>query len=208
MAKFEKLKFPSYGTMPGVAFHASDLQLSANGPRVLLFGGQRQGISGAMWSLEQSTGEGFVQLPDAPEEGGGPPPPPRTQTTLTSIGAEPQEVLILIAGFALNIGCMNDVWRCTISLDAASMPVPTWEELSPAGTAPEPRYGHSASSQRSLGGRCPWGDFGRTRSRTWVARDDLPLPTAPTSAFARRVCTCGAFGSCLFGGVRKDSWRT
>ena len=38
MSKFEKLKLPSYGQMGGVAFHASALQLSKDGPRVLVFG--------------------------------------------------------------------------------------------------------------------------------------------------------------------------
>uniref|UniRef100_A0A7S2IDL6 Uncharacterized protein n=1 Tax=Haptolina brevifila TaxID=156173 RepID=A0A7S2IDL6_9EUKA len=142
--KFEKLKLPSYGQMGGVAFHASDVQLSGNGPRVLLFGGQRQGISGAMYSFEQSTGDGYLLLPEG-AEGADPPPAPRTQASLTSIGSEPQSQLILFGGYALNIGCVNDLWRCTIGLDASSMPVPTWEKLEPSGTTPDARYGHSAT---------------------------------------------------------------
>ena len=140
--KFDKLKLPSYGQMGGVAFHCSDVQLSANGPRVLLFGGQRQGISGDMYSFEHSSGDGFALLPEADD---GPPPAARTQATLTSIGAEPQSELLLFGGFALNIGCMNDVWKCTITLDLASMPVPHWIQLETTGTAPSPRYGHSAT---------------------------------------------------------------
>ena len=143
--KFEKLKLPSYGQMGGVAFHCSDQQLTANGPRVLLFGGQRQGISGAMYSFEQASGDGWIQLADGPE-GGGPPPAPRTQSTLTSIGVEPQTMLILFGGYALNIGCMQDLWRCTMTMDPiASVPVPVWEELEGSGTPPCKRYGHSAS---------------------------------------------------------------
>lgn len=144
LSQFEKLKLPSYGTMPGVAFHCSDLQMSENGPRVLIFGGQRQGISGAMYSFEQSSGDGFLLMPEG-VEGSGPPPPARTQATLTSYGAEPQTQLLLFAGFVLNVGCVNDLWRVTISLDAASMPVPSWEQLEASGEAPEPRYGHSAT---------------------------------------------------------------
>ena len=134
LSQFEKLKLPSYGTMPGVAFHCSDLQMSENGPRVLIFGGQRQGISGAMYSFEQSSGDGFLLMPEG-VEGSGPPPPARTQATLTSYGAEPQTQLLLFAGFVLNVGCVNDLWRVTISLDAASMPVPSWEQLLSLGAA-------------------------------------------------------------------------
>ena len=54
-------------------------------------------------------------------EGSGLLPPARTQATLTSYGAEPQTQLPF-AGFVLNVGCVNDLWRVTISLDAASMP--------------------------------------------------------------------------------------
>ena len=130
--------------MPGVAFHCSDVQLSASGPRVLIFGGQRQGISGAMYSFEQSSGDGFLLMPDD-LEGAGPPPPARTQATLSSFGAEPQTQMLLFAGFVLNVGCVNDLWRVTISLDAASMPVAAWEQLEASGTPPSPRYGHSAT---------------------------------------------------------------
>ena len=144
MSKFEKLKLPSYGLMPGVAFHCSDVQKAAAGPRVLVYGGQRQGIQGTLYAFEQSTGDGFVLMPDS-AEGTGPPPPARTQATLTSIGAEPQESLILFAGFVLNVGCENDLWKCTVGLDAASMPVPTWEKLEASGEVPGPRYGHSAT---------------------------------------------------------------
>ena len=71
--------------MGGVAFAATDVQVTANGARVLLFGGQRQGISGAMYSFEQASGDGWVLCPDG-AEGAGPPPPPRTQHSLTSYG--------------------------------------------------------------------------------------------------------------------------
>ena len=136
--------------MSGVAFHCSDLQMSSNGPRVLVFGGQRQGLSGAMYSFEQSSGDGYALLPDG-AEGAGPPPPARTQATLTSIGVEPQEKLILFAGFVANVGCDNDLWEVTIGLDEASMPVPTWVKLAPTGEPPCPRYGHSATYLHSQG---------------------------------------------------------
>jgi hypothetical protein len=147
--RFEKLKLPSYGQMPGVAFHCSDVQVSANGPRVLVFGGQRQGITNTHYSFEKETGEGFLLVADS-AEGTGPPPDPRTQATFTSYGPEPQTQLLLFAGFVLNIGCVNDLWRCTIGLDALSMPVPTWEKLDPTGEPPSPRYGHSATLLSSI----------------------------------------------------------
>ena len=143
VAKFEKLKLPSHGTMGGVSFAATDVLL-AEQPRIILFGGQRQGISGQLWSFEQSSGEGWMQC--IPPEGAPPGPAPRTQHTLTTIGDEPQSTLLLFGGFALNIGCVNDLWRCRIDIDPdAGMPAPSWEQLEPTGEPPAPRYGHSAT---------------------------------------------------------------
>jgi len=209
--QFQKLKLPSYGQMGGVAFHGSDVQLSGNGPRVLLFGGQRQGISGAMYSFEQSTGDGYLQLPDG-IEGAGPPPAPRTQPTLTSIGAEPQSALILFAGYALNIGCVNDLWRCVISLDASSMPVPTWEKLEPSGTAPEPRYGHSATYVASksrivyFGGQDPTRQFGDVHllepdSPTWS--QPSVSGSAPMARMKHSATLVSGSQILVFGGFNK-----
>ena len=133
--------------MGGVAFAATDVQTTANGARVLLFGGQRQGISGAMYSFEQASGDGWVLMPDG-AEGAGPAPPPRTQHTLNSVGAEgSQDTIIVFAGFLLNVGCENDLWRATVELDELSMPVPRWSKVEAAGE-PCARYGHSATSKK------------------------------------------------------------
>ena len=101
---------------------------------------------GACYSFEQSSGDGYMLLPEASEEQIGPPPAPRTQHSFTSIGTEPQSILVVFGGFALNIGCVNDLWTCTIGLDLASMPVPTWKQLEHVGEPPSPRYGHSATA--------------------------------------------------------------
>ncbi len=213
--KFEKLKLPSYGQMGGVAFHGSDLQLSGNGPRVLIFGGQRQGISGAMFSFEQSSGDGYLQLPEQGEDAQGPPPAPRTQASLTSIGAEPQTTLILFGGFALNIGCVNDVWKCVISLDLASMPVPNWSKLDPAGEPPSPRYGHSATylgPQKDklaiFGGQDPVQQFGDLfilahEPAAW-SRPSVS-GSAPSARMKHSATMLGASGQILvFGGFNKS----
>ena len=147
-AKFEKLKLPSYGQMGPVAFPASDAQIATgDARRVLLFGGQRSGISGAMYSFEQTSGEGFVAMAEQAEGEKGPPPAPRTQASLTSIGEEDkQTTLILFGGFALNIGCVNDAWKCVVEIDpVTTFPVPRWTKLECSGTTPSPRYGHSAT---------------------------------------------------------------
>ena len=44
--QFERMKLPPAGTMGGVSFHASDVTNTPGGPQALLFGGQRQGLSG------------------------------------------------------------------------------------------------------------------------------------------------------------------
>jgi len=209
--KFEKLKLPSFGQMGGVAFHGSDVQLSGNGPRVLLFGGQRQGISGAMYSFEQSSGDGYLQLPDG-AEGAGPPPAPRTQATLTSIGSEPQSMLILFAGYALNIGCVNDLWKCTIGLDASSMPVPSWEKLEPSGTTPDERYGHSATYIASksrivyFGGQDPTRQFGDVHlldpnSMAWS--QPSVSGSAPMPRMKHTSTLVGGSQVLIFGGFNK-----
>ena len=137
--------------MGGVAFAATDVQTTANGARVLLFGGQRQGISGAMYSFEQASGDGWVLMPDG-AEGAGPAPPPRTQHTLNSVGAEgSQDTIIVFAGFLLNVGCENDLWRATVELDELSMPVPRWSKVEAAGEPPCARYGHSATTLEKKG---------------------------------------------------------
>ena len=137
--------------MGGVAFAATDVQTTANGARVLLFGGQRHGISGAMYSFEQASGDGWVLMPDG-AEGAGPAPPPRTQHTLNSVGAEgSQDTIIVFAGFLLNVGCENDLWRATVELDELSMPVPRWSKVEAAGEPPCARYGHSATTLEKKG---------------------------------------------------------
>ena len=80
-----------------------------------------------------------VKMPAAAEAPPQAPPQARTQATLTSIGAEPQTQLILFGGYALNIGTVNDTWRCTVSVDASSMPVAAWEKLESTGEAPRRR---------------------------------------------------------------------
>ena len=208
--KFEKLKLPSYGQMGGVAFHDSDVLKSEN-PRVLIFGGQRQGISGALYSFEQASGDGYVLLPDG-VEGAGPPPAPRTQSTLTAIGAEPQTSLILFAGYALNIGCVNDVWKCTISLDEASLPVPAWAKLETTGTAPTPRYGHSATYFHSkgviayYGGQDPQVQFGdlhllAPETATWTQPSVSGV--APMARMKHSATAVNATHMLVFGGFNK-----
>lgn len=197
--------------MPGVAFHASDVQLSANGPRVIIFGGQRQGISGAMYSFEQASGDGYVLMPEG-VEGTGPPPPARTQPTLTSIGAnEAQTQLILFGGFALNIGPVNDLWRVTILLDDASIPYPSWEALQPAGEPPSPRYGHSATLLGGdrivyIGGQNDVEQFNDVfflapSSLTWSAPSVSGTP--PSVRMKHTVDAIGPSTLLLFGGFNK-----
>jgi len=212
--KFEKLKLPSYGQMGAVAFHASDVQMSDN-PRVLLFGGQRQGISGAFYSFEQASGDGFLSLPDQGEEATGPPPAPRTQHSMTSIGADPQTTLILFGGFALNIGCMNDVWKCVIGMDLASMPVPNWSPIEMSGEPPTPRYGHSATylgTQKDkiaiFGGQDTLQQFGELylidhNAAAWT-QPKCSGP-APAPRMKHTATACGASGKTLiFGGFNKQ----
>ena len=100
--KFEKIKLPSHGLMPGVAFHCADQQLAGSGPRIILFGGQRRGITGEMWCYE-TNGDGWMQVHPETSEGATL-PPERTQGSIVSLGEEPQTALMLFAGYVLNVG--------------------------------------------------------------------------------------------------------
>ena len=141
--KFQKQKLPSYGLMGPVAFQAADQQLASSGARVILAGGQRRGITGEMWCYE-TNGDGWMQV--MPEQLGGVVPSERTQASLVSIGVEPQTALLLFAGYVLNVGEANDLWRSEISADPnTSMPVANHEQLEASGELPPKRYGHSAT---------------------------------------------------------------
>jgi hypothetical protein len=137
--KFNKMSVPSYGQTTGVSFGASEVQLSSSGPRIMVFGGARTGGAvNELWSYEQSTGDGWIQMVAEEGDTGGF-PRARTQSTLTSIGDEPQTTVILFGGYVLNIGPENDLWQCVVGLDLSSMPVPSWTQLQPEGSPPEKR---------------------------------------------------------------------
>ncbi|KAL3916327.1 MAG: hypothetical protein SGPRY_006868 [Prymnesium sp.] len=140
-----KQKLPSYGQMPPVAFQASDAQLASSGARMLIMGGQRRGISGEMWVLE-TNGDGWMQVQPDAANGFTATIPERTQSTLVSIGVEPQSSALLFGGYVLNVGESNDLWLTEISLDSnTSSPVAANTKIEAEGTPPCPRYGHSAT---------------------------------------------------------------
>jgi len=142
---FVKQKLPSHGQMPPVAFQSSDGQLAASGPRFIIQGGQRRGITGEMWVLE-TNGDGWIQaFPDV-ANGFTTAIPERTQSTIVSLGNEPQSITLIFAGYVLNKGEQNDLWKSEHSLDPnTSSPVAANTEVEAEGTPPAPRYGHSAT---------------------------------------------------------------
>ena len=90
--RFEKLKLPAHGQMPGVAFHGSDVQLSANGPRVIIFGGMDEnGPLGDAHVLDLSDAAAplWWQLQPAGE-----PPRPRSGHTATLFGSD----IVIVGG--------------------------------------------------------------------------------------------------------------
>ena len=142
---FQKPKIPNAAMMPPVAFQASDGQLAGSGPRMVLMGGQRRGISGEMWILE-TNGDGYMQVQPDVAKGSTTTIPERTQCSLVSLGAEPQNLTLVFGGYVLNVGEANDVWQSEHSLDEnTSMPVAVHTKITPDGTPPAPRYGHTAT---------------------------------------------------------------
>ena len=80
----------------GASFHASAVITTASGPRIVIFGGQRTGLSEEMWLLE-TTGDGWSQCFKPTETT--PWPAARTQMSLNAVGAEPQTRLVLFGGY-------------------------------------------------------------------------------------------------------------
>lgn len=138
--KFEKLKLPSHGTMGAVAFQASDRQAADSGERLVLFGGQRRGLTNEMWVLE-TNGDGFMQV----QPTDGPPAPERTQATIVSIGTEPQSAVLIFGGYVINVGAQNDLWKGTMGVDELASPTCAFQAVEADGTPPCARYGHSAT---------------------------------------------------------------
>ena len=142
--KFERLKLPNHGVMPGVSFAASCAHFPSAGPRIFLFGGQRRGLCNELWQFEPS-GDGWLQLqPDPTVTGLN--PAERTQTSLVSIGpTDAQTTMILFAGYCLNVAEQNDLWSLEVGVDENTMPVSIWKRIEATGDAPASRYGHSAA---------------------------------------------------------------
>jgi len=134
--KWERLKIPSSGAMPGVSFHCTALRSPSS---LVLFGGQRRGLSNGLYQFNPGE-DGWSEHP---AEGAW--PAERTQATMTGIGSMAGEgrVLYLFGGSALNVGAVNDLWALTIAPEAGRAEY-SWMRVEVAGALPPPRYGHSA----------------------------------------------------------------
>ena len=110
---FTKVKLTKEQSMStGASFHASDVMVTAQGARVVLFGGQRTGLSEEMWIFDPA--DGWAQCFKSSESA--PWPAPRTQTSLNSIGPEPQTRALLFGGYVMNRAEQNDLWACDIEV--------------------------------------------------------------------------------------------
>lgn len=100
--------------------------------RMLFFGGNTSGgVRNDVWALSLSG------LSNWAEQGTfGTPPPPRWGAAAIY---DPVRDRVLIMGGNTSAGRLNDVWE--LSLTGA---VPTWTQLTPTGTPPTARWGHSA----------------------------------------------------------------
>ena len=57
--KWERLKLPSTGTMPGVSFHCTAVRGAGS---LALYGGQRRGLSNGLWQFNPGE-DGWVEHP-------------------------------------------------------------------------------------------------------------------------------------------------
>ena len=59
--KFDKMKIAAVNAMPGVSFAATAVvEVDGVGPRLLLHGGQRRGLSKELWVFEAGDGVGVA----------------------------------------------------------------------------------------------------------------------------------------------------
>lgn len=140
--RFDKVKLTKEQSMlHGVSFHASDTVVTEAGPRVVIFGGHRSGLSDECWVYEP-TGDGWTQC--FRETEASPWPGARTQATLCAIGAEPQTRAVLFGGYVLNVAEQNDVWAIDMTVDIGEVQA-AWSACECSGAPPPERYGHSAT---------------------------------------------------------------
>ncbi|MEQ1832386.1 MAG: kelch repeat-containing protein [Candidatus Eisenbacteria bacterium] len=98
--------------------------------RMLVFGGNStSGVRNDVWSLSLSDPPNWTQPGTL-----GTPPPPRWGAAAIY---DPVRDRLLIMGGNTSAGRLNDVWELALS------GTPTWTQLTPTGTPPSTRWGHS-----------------------------------------------------------------
>ena len=116
------------------------LDETAEGAQMLLFGGCAPSVPlcplGDFWSFDVETNSWTARTT-------GPLPPARQRSSLVSDTSLLGHQLILFGGSGEN-GLLADAWQYKPEND-------TWTELSPGGTPPSPRAGHSGAFIRAYG---------------------------------------------------------
>ncbi len=103
--------------------------------RMVIFGGEGGNLKNDTWTLDLAPAPpGWSRLPLVPL---GPPPPARTRHSAIYDAA--LQRMIVFGGLNDQDEYLNDVWGLNLITGSEG-----WQELSPSGTPPTPRAGHSA----------------------------------------------------------------
>ena len=133
-------KMAPTGTLPGVR-EGHTAVYDPNTNKMIVFGGTdcSGNYYNDLWIL--SNADGSTATPSwAQVTPVGTPPPARTQAT--AIYDSVNNVMTVYAGGTTNTNVFSDVWTLTNANGVTG--TPTWTQISPTGTAPAARVGHSA----------------------------------------------------------------
>jgi hypothetical protein len=129
-------QLPVDGSTPGPHSGHTAIYDSVRG-QMVVFGGAYSGIpSNDVWTLPLSGPPIWTHLVPAGT-------PPSARTDHTAVFDSARDRMLVFGGTDNNIqelynGGLNDVWELSLG------DTPTWTQLTPGGTAPDPRSGHSA----------------------------------------------------------------
>lgn len=198
------------GVTPGPRrYHAGGYDPVTNS--LIVFGGSdcNGGFLNDVWLLSFANGNGVSTWTKLNPTGSIPP----ARESSTAIYDSSQNVLTIYAGDA-NGSSLGDVW--TLSNANGTGGTPAWTQLSPGGTAPSVRTGHSAVYDSVNNRMIVYGGFSgagkTTTGETWVLTGPngqgtsswtqvVPKGTVPNEAFQSAVYDAKGNALYIFGGT-------
>jgi hypothetical protein len=132
------------GPSPGVRYSHSAIYDPVS-DRMVVFGGYGSGLLNDVWALSLSDTPAWTRLTPTGT-------PPIARCEHSAIYDPVRDCMVVFGG--RGPGCLDDVW--SLSLSGA----PAWTKLTPTGTLPSARYGHSAIHDTARDRMVVFGGFG------------------------------------------------